>query len=623
MEKMKLARQCLSAQLEPATLDEHRRTIDVQFYSGANVERMDFWTGERFYLAFSTKPEHVRLGRLNSGAPVLDSHAGFRVGNVLGVIERAWLEGGTGKATLRFSERPDVEPLWTDIKNGIVRNVSMGASIRKLEDVTPKDSKQKHLLAVDWEPLEISAIPIPADAGAQFLQQQTNEQLYTEVEIVPTTRKESIMQTNTAINNPDGEAIQKAVRLANSNLGANLDEAFCQRLVDNGTTLADARTEIFNKLAEQSETNPIRTAHAQVTRDGGQTEITGLQNLMLHRFNATKYPFPSGQFDRMLSLLEVTRRDLEIRGHRTQGKRDSEVAQLAFQTTSDHPNLFTATGARRLADSYAENQSPIKELFRISDAKDFRPKSVIKFQGVSDLLELNEHGEILHAPVHDEAETYTPKQYARQTAFTDQALRNDDLDALLRLPDEFGKASARKEADEAVRLLQLNAGLGPVMSDGLNLFDAGHGNLAGSGGAISEATITAGLLAIRLQKNLDGTSTLGLVPKFLLAPATKEVLARKQVAVVYPPTVDDVNPHTSALTVLAESRLDAASTIAWYLAVSPSSAAVFEIAFLDGARGPRIETRAGWDILGLQMRCVHEFGLGVIDWRGIYRNPGA
>jgi len=320
--------------------------------------------------------------------------------------------------------------------------------------------------------------------------------------------------------------------------------------------------------------------------------------------------------------MEVTQRDLEIRGHRTQGKRDSEIAQLAFQTTSDHPNLFTATGARRLADSYAENQSPIKELFRVSDARDFRPKSVVKFQGVSDLLELNEHAEILHAPVHSEAETYTPKQFARQAAFSDQSLRNDDLEALLRLPDEFGKAAARKEGDEAVRLLQLNSGLGPMMSDGLNLFDAGHGNL-GSGGAISESTITAGLLAIRLQKNLDGSSTLGLVPRFLLVPATKEVLARKQISVVYPPTADAVNPHTGSLAVLAESRLDAASTLAWYLAVSPASAAVFEIAFLDGARGPRIETRAGWDILGLQMRCVHEFGLGVIDWRGVYRNPGA
>ena len=47
----------------------------------------------------------------------------------IGVVEKAWLSDGKGYATVRFSEREDVTPIWKDIQSGIIQNVSMGASI--------------------------------------------------------------------------------------------------------------------------------------------------------------------------------------------------------------------------------------------------------------------------------------------------------------------------------------------------------------------------------------------------------------------------------------------------------------------------------------------------------------
>ena len=188
---VKMPRQELAVQLASETLNSENRTIDAQFYSGAQVQRMNWWTGEKWMLQFSMDPAHVRLGRMNSGAPVLNAHDDRSLGAVLGVVERAWLEGGKGKATLRFSDRADVEPLWADIKNRIIRNVSMGAAIHKMKDVTPEDSKVKHWLATDWEPMELSAVPIGADAGAGFLSAE-NEQ-FTECSI-----EQSESRANTA-----------------------------------------------------------------------------------------------------------------------------------------------------------------------------------------------------------------------------------------------------------------------------------------------------------------------------------------------------------------------------------------------------------------------------------------
>lgn len=163
----------LSAALKPDTADAKNRTIDLAWYTGEAVKRYDFWTDEEYLLRFSMDPADVKLDRLSSGrAPLINSHGGFfgpTLADQIGVVEKAWLDGGTGYATVRFSERADVEPIWQDVKGGIIRNVSMGANIDQTRDITEKGQKTKTILAIDWTPWEISAVPIGADPGAAFL----------------------------------------------------------------------------------------------------------------------------------------------------------------------------------------------------------------------------------------------------------------------------------------------------------------------------------------------------------------------------------------------------------------------------------------------------------------------
>lgn len=159
----------LKGQIEKASAEPKARTADMLWYSGAAVSRYDWMRDEEYVLQFSMDPKHVRLDRLNNGAPLLNSHSDFRLSDVIGTIENARIENGKGYATARFSERDDVTPIWNDVQAGILQNVSMGVQIYNREDVTPKGQKMRHYLAVDWEPLEISAVPIGADPNAGFL----------------------------------------------------------------------------------------------------------------------------------------------------------------------------------------------------------------------------------------------------------------------------------------------------------------------------------------------------------------------------------------------------------------------------------------------------------------------
>ena len=67
--------QTRQAAFQPATLNESERTVELVWTTGASVRRMDFWTGRAYYEELSLDEGAVDLARLNSGAPLLNSHA--------------------------------------------------------------------------------------------------------------------------------------------------------------------------------------------------------------------------------------------------------------------------------------------------------------------------------------------------------------------------------------------------------------------------------------------------------------------------------------------------------------------------------------------------------------------
>src|SRR5688572_14605430 len=116
------------AHFDVATVNETDRTVEILWYTGAPVKQFSILEGA-FEVTLSMDPKSVRLGTLNSGrAPFKAGHAGNSdIRAVLGRIERAWLAPDGGRALVRFSKRPDVEPIFQDVKEGILSNVSMEA----------------------------------------------------------------------------------------------------------------------------------------------------------------------------------------------------------------------------------------------------------------------------------------------------------------------------------------------------------------------------------------------------------------------------------------------------------------------------------------------------------------
>lgn len=150
----------------PSSINIEARTVDVVASTGAAVLRYDWWEGEYYEECLSLDPGHCRLDRLNAGASVLNSHWSWDLGEVIGVVVRSWIEGGELCATLKISNRDEkCEGYWKDIQAGIIRHISIGYRVRKYE-ITKEEGKLTRWRAVDWEPYEVSFVPIPADPGA-------------------------------------------------------------------------------------------------------------------------------------------------------------------------------------------------------------------------------------------------------------------------------------------------------------------------------------------------------------------------------------------------------------------------------------------------------------------------
>jgi len=114
-----------------------------------------------------TGAENVRLERLNLGAPFLNTHESGNLSDILGSVVpgSARMEGGIGYATIQLTRRADAAGIVQDIREGVIRNTSVGYRYHKVEEV---DGDVRTMRVVDWEPIEISAVPIPADALSQI-----------------------------------------------------------------------------------------------------------------------------------------------------------------------------------------------------------------------------------------------------------------------------------------------------------------------------------------------------------------------------------------------------------------------------------------------------------------------
>jgi len=586
------------ADLAPASADRDARTVEVIWSTGAPVRRRDM--AGPYVERLSLAPEAVDLSRLQ-GASVLDAHRQSAVRDVLGSVQSASVDGQRGTALIRFSARPEVEPLWQDVLSGILRHVSVGYSVEAWAEATENGARV--LTAVRWTPHEISLVPTPADPGAH-IRMETN---MTDI----TTPPEA--QTRAAINTE----IRSIARIA------GLDQAWIDGQIDAAVDADTARRAAFEALATRSAPT-IRTEQVRVemgeSQDDPSLRARQMGEALYARINPRHDLSEPARRYAYATPVDMAKELLTLRGESTMALSPASLVTRALHTTSDFPIILGNTVGRVLRNAYQAAPSGIRRLGRQTSARDFRAVNKIML-GEAPLLEkLNEAGEIKAGTMAEAREAYKIETWAKKIGITRQVLVNDDLGAFADLARRMGQGAAETEARILVTLLEANSGNGPTLSDTKPLFHVDHGNRATTGAVISDTTLSTARLALRTQKGIEGR-VIRVTPKNLLVPPALETVAEKWLATIAPATAADVNPFSGAMSLVVEPRLTSATR--WYVTADPGEIDGLEFAYLSGNEGPQVESRSGWDVDGVEIRVILDFGAGFIDHRGWFQNPGA
>lgn len=571
----------------PSSYNAEARTVEALISTGAPVSRRD---------ARGPFLEHLDLSGLDpatlAGLPVLDGHRQNGSENVVGSILSARREAEGIVATIQLSAADDVRNAVTKIAEGSLKGVSIGYSATsRSEGVDPATGRRT--VTIKPKILEVSIVPIPADSAA-------------------TIRSEAMPDVIT----PDEETIQHRAAVRELARANGLTPQWADEQIDAGHDMMAVRAAAFEAI--QSRGTPRIVTQSASDNDDPSVLVTRRADAIFARVSGEAPADEARQYmgDR---LSDHARALLGMRGISTVGMDQDAIFRAAMHTTPDFPQLLTNVGNRTLMPAYQAAQSPLKQLARQTLHSDFRAASKLKLSEIGQLEKVSESGEIKSTSRGEASESYAIDTYGSMFALSRKALINDDLGAFRDWGNQAGRAAAETEASLLLALLTQSNGAGPVMGeDGKRMFHADHNNI-GTAGAIAEASLSEARLAMRTQKSLDGKTPIRVVPKFLLIGPELETTAEKVLSSIQATQTADANPFAGKLSILVEPRIEDAS---WYVFADPSNLAALEYAYLSSAQGPQIQSREGWDVLGMEFRVTLDFGCGPVDYRAAFRNAG-
>ena len=630
------------AAMEPKSYNAEERTIDVVWTTGADVVRVDPWTGKRYTERLDVKG--ADLSRLNDGAPFLDSHDSWSSRSVIGVVVpgSARIENGRGVAKIRLSAADSAADAVQKIVEGTLRNISVGYSVQEWAVEKDERSGSELRTAVRWQPAELSGVPIPADAGAQ-VRAAEREQPAQENPMTEQTKPAEVHDLDAIRAAAAADAEKASAKRAAEILDLGKRHGYdVTAHIANNDSIDKVRAAILDARAKADKETEIAGTHGAQVRAGRshvEQVLEGIENAVAHRSlpRGTVELTPAGRHFRSMDLARMAEVMLREQGIDTNLMSKREIGKAAMKvdgirsfssahTTGDFPYILANVANKFLLMGYDAEPMTHMPFSYERTVQDLKQVSTVRLGSISALPKVVEGAEFTYATIGEEREQYTVAKYGQILPFTLEMLINDDLSAFSRLAEELGRAAGRTELDlvyGSSGVLGSNSGAGEAMGDGNNLFDASnHNNQASGHTALSASGWAALRLLLRNQTDVNG-NRINLSPTMLLVPAALETTAEQLVSGVSLPVTDATaqSPTLRAQTVIVEPRIDDISngSSAYYAISKP----FVELGKLAGYERPTFESFEQQDADQIGYKVRYFVAAKATDWRQIARDPGA
>lgn len=656
--------------IETRKNDAGKSTYRVSLSSEYPVKR---W-GETEILEHTEKA--VNMERARNGLVLLFNHnVNEPIGRIngLSVTGRRMLEG-----ELVFSATDAGKLRQQQVDEGTLTDVSIRYSIEETRREENHDTGEVIVTATRWTPQEGSVVSVPADPQVGIGRNQTT---HTEGKTMP---QKNGTTADGGINERGGQGVVvefesgrktgiaeganiERQRVAEINLlfdapgfNGSIYDGLRNTLINNGSSIDVARQallDVAGKNADQSTAigdsshadTQMRTHDVRVGTEDGEKKFEAMrqaaefkagivepgQDAIKVRQAQAENPFGG------LTLGEMARESLRLQGVDTRGFSTYDVVGFALnpnalpasrrfvgQGTGNFAAVVENIAGKSMMQGFNEAEETWDRIVRIGSVSSFRQESRVDLSEFSDLDEVAENGEYKHGSMTDNREYIQASKYGKLFAITREVIVNDDVNALTRIPGEMGRAANRKIGDLVYAVLTTPA----TLRDGTAIFDATRSNIITSGAPPSVAQLDAMKVLMGLQSGLNSDahgqnvrlSTL-IVP--LALETTALVLAQSandpdQKATESGGGGTRPNPF-AGIGVVADARLDAASSVIYYGTANPQAFDTIEVAFLNGNRMPTLESRDGWTVDGIEYKTRLEVGVAPLGYKALVRNAGA
>lgn len=341
----------------------------------------------------------------------------------------------------------------------------------------------------------------------------------------------------------------------------------------------------------------------------------------------------SKRFRGGIGLQELLLEAAWANGYTGRNFRDSRsVLRFAFGRTVeaagfsniDIGGILSNVANKFLLEGFFSVERTWRNICAVRNVSDFKTVNSYRLIGKDQYELVAPGGEIKHGTLGNETYSNRADTYGLLLAIDRRDIINDDLGAITTVPRKLGRGSGLKINDVFWATFLNNAAF----------FTVGNKNfLYGADTVLSIDGLTKAETAFMDLTDADG-KPIGIMPALALLPTPlsaigtqlyKSLELRETTANAKYPVA---NPHQGKFRVevsryLSNATYTGNSAKAWYLLADPSDLPVIEVAFLNGQEAPTIETaEADFNVLGVQMRGYHDFGVALQDPRGAIKSKG-
>ena len=262
-----------------------------------------------------------------------------------------------------------------------------------------------------------------------------------------------------------------------------------------------------------------------------------------------------------------------------------------------------------------------QSIVNTANIRDVKEQTRVAMNDFGSLSTVAEYGPYTNLAWGDRAEKYTPTKKGNTVAVTLEAIINDDLSSVSKIPRKLAIAAAVTINEHLAGLFTTGGGLGPNLADGYTVFKASRNNTGTA--ALSSAALQAATIAMQKQTNTAG-KRIGIRPSFLLVPPDLSFMAQVILQSSLQPGTqnNDVNVLQGIMTPITVPNWTDVNN--WYVTASPLVIESIEVGFLNGREEPELlvqDQQANGQVFtndAITWKIRWFYGYSWLDYRGAY-----